>query len=132
MTNERQKWLSAQRKAHKTGKNAVTFTKVRLDKLGWRYVEFKSKKGYPRDGIIDLVAVKLDRTDHDKLKVTLFQVKGGSAQITEKHKAKLKEALMEKPLLWLKSRNKAEKEVIVAPPIGLGPMTDWLTASRST
>ncbi len=25
-----------------------------------------------------------------------------------------------------------EKTNVVAPPIGLGPMTDWLTASRST
>jgi hypothetical protein len=111
LTNERQKWLSAQRKAHKTGKNAVTFTKVRLDKLGWRYVEFKSKKGYPRDGIIDLVAVKLDRTDHDKLKVILFQVKGGSARMTEKHKARLKEAVnkVEVAYNWAE---KPEKSVI--------------------
>jgi hypothetical protein len=42
------------------------------------------------------------------------------------------EIALEKPLLWLKSRNKPKMEVIVAPPIGLEPMTDWLTASRST
>jgi len=111
LTNDHQKWLSAQRKAHKTGKNAVTFTKVRLDKLGWRYVEFKSKKGYPRDGIIDLVAVKLDRTDHDKLKVILFQVKGGSARMKEEHKARLKEAVkkVEVACNWAE---KPEKSVI--------------------
>lgn len=76
----------AQKKAHRTEKNALTFTKYRLNKLGWRYIDFQSKRGYPRTGIIDLVAVKLDKKDPDKLKIILFQVKGGTARIKEEHK----------------------------------------------
>ena len=87
------KWQRAQKKAHRTEKNALTFTKYRLNKLGWRYVDFQSKKGYPRTGIIDLVAVKLDRQDPDKLKLILFQVKGGSAKITGKEKMRLRNAV---------------------------------------
>jgi hypothetical protein len=90
---ETRKWREAARKAHETEKNALTFTKYRLNELGWRYVDFQSRKGYPRTGIIDLVAVKLDRKAPDKLKVILFQVKGGSARINKKQKARLKEAI---------------------------------------
>jgi hypothetical protein len=39
-----------------------------------------------------LVAFKLDRTDSDKLKIMLFQVKGGSARITEEEITRLKKA----------------------------------------
>lgn len=87
------KWRYAQKKARRTEKNALTFTKYRLNKLGWRYIDFQSKKGYPRTGIIDLVAVKLDKRDPDKLKVILFQVKGGSARVGDKEKTRLKDAI---------------------------------------
>lgn len=60
-----------------------------MNKLGWRYIDFQSKRGYPRTGIIDLVAVKLDRRDPDRLKVVLFQIKGGSARIEQREKARL-------------------------------------------
>ena len=71
----------------------MTFTKYRLNELGWRYIDFQSKKGYARDGIIDLVALKIDKKDHDKLKIILFQVKGGPAnKVTEKEKMRLLEA----------------------------------------
>jgi hypothetical protein len=93
LSSEQRKWEHAQKKAQKTGKNALTFAKVHLSDLGWKHVEFKSKKGYPRTGIIDLVAVKLDRKDPDKLKVVLFQVKGGSARMKEEEKARLKKAV---------------------------------------
>lgn len=89
------KWQLAQKKAHRTEKNALTFTKYRLNKLGWRYVDFQSRKGYPRTGIIDLVAVKLDKQDPDKLRIVLFQVKGGSARIKSKEKARLRRAVSE-------------------------------------
>ena len=82
-----------QRKAHRTEKEALKFTKVRLNKLGWRCIDFQSRKGYARPGIIDLVAMSLDKKDQDKLKVILFQVKGGSARISEKEKKKLEEAV---------------------------------------
>jgi len=90
---ERAKWRKAQLKAHKTDKNAMTFTKVRLNKLGWKYVEFKSKKGFPRDGIVDLVAFKIDKKDHDKLRMILFQIKGGAGKVKEEEKKRLEEAV---------------------------------------
>jgi len=93
MSKELRKWRKAQRKAHRTEQNALTFSKVRLNKLGWRYIDFQSRKGYPRTGIIDLVAVRLDKRDQDKLKVILFQVKGGSAKISEDQKKRLEEAI---------------------------------------
>jgi len=109
---EQQKWREAARKAHKTGKNALTFTKVRLNELGWKYEEFKSKKGYPRTGVIDLVAFRLDKKDQDKLKVILFQVKGGSQnRIKEKEKMRLAEAV-KKVEIAINWAEKPEKSVI--------------------
>ncbi len=93
ISEEERKWKQAAKKSHRTGKNAVTFTKVRLNKLGWRYVEFKSRKGYPQKGVIDLVATKLDRKKADKLHLILFQVKGGSARIKNSEKVRLKAAV---------------------------------------
>lgn len=90
---ESDKWVNAQKLAHKTEKNALTFTKYNFNKHGWKYVDFQSKKGFPRTGIIDLVAFKLDHTDSDKLKIMLFQVKGGSARITEEEITRLKKAV---------------------------------------
>jgi len=87
------KWQQAQKKAHKTEKNALTFTKYRLNKNGWKYIDFQSRRGYPRTGIIDLICVKLDRKDCDKLKIMLFQVKGGSARIGKKEKTRLENAV---------------------------------------
>jgi hypothetical protein len=87
------KWQEAQKKAHKTDKNARTFTKYQLNKRGWKYIDFESKKGFPRDGIIDMIAVKLDKQDHDKLKLILFQVKGGSAKIDKEQIVRLKNAV---------------------------------------
>lgn len=76
-------------KVHRSEKNAVLFTKYNLRKLGWRSLDFQSKKGRARTGIVDLIAVKLDRKDADILKMILFQVKGGSARITEDEKKRL-------------------------------------------
>jgi len=90
---EQQKWIKAKGIADRTGKNAMTFTKYRLNEKNWRYVDFQSKKGFPRTGIIDLIAVKLDRKDPDKLKIMLLQVKGGSARIKEEEKIRLRNAV---------------------------------------
>jgi len=57
------KWRNAQKKSVIVAKNAMTFTKVRLNELGWKYAEFQSKKKNPQTGIVDLVAVKCDRKD---------------------------------------------------------------------
>jgi hypothetical protein len=108
---EQQKWRKAQEIADKTGKNAVTFTKVQLDKHGWKHVEFKSKRGYPRTGIIDLVAFRLDKKDPDKLKMILFQVKGGlQNRVKEEHITRLKEAV-KKVEIAINWAEKPEKSV---------------------
>jgi len=102
---ELRKWQRAQKEAHRTEKNSLTFTKYRLNKLGWRYIDFQSKKGYPRTGIIDLVAIKLDKQDPDKLKVILFQVKGGSARTKDEERIRLRNAVKKVEV----SHNWAEK-----------------------
>ena len=83
---------NAAKNAHKTELNALLFTKYKLGQLGWKYHDFQSKKRYARDGIIDMIAFKLDRKDHDKLKIILFQVKGGSARIDERQIIRLQRA----------------------------------------
>ena len=91
---ELKKWQTAQKKAHRTEKNAMTFTKYRLRRLGWRWLDFQSRRGFARTGIIDLVAVKLDRNDPDKLKVVLYQVKGGPGnRVKRNEKARLRQAI---------------------------------------
>jgi hypothetical protein len=86
------KMKNAEKKAHKTEKNALLFTKYKLGQFGWRYLDFQSKKGYPRTGIIDMIAVKLDKKDPDKLKIILFQVKGGAAKMTQNQVDRLQKA----------------------------------------
>jgi hypothetical protein len=41
-------WDKAAEKAYKTGKTATTFTKKKLNELGWRCVDFRSSRGYER------------------------------------------------------------------------------------
>jgi hypothetical protein len=86
------KMKKASEKAHKTDKNALLFTKYKLGQYGWKFHDFQSKKGYPRDGITDLIAFKFDKKDHDKLKIILFQVKGGSSRLDDKEIVRLGEA----------------------------------------
>lgn len=110
------KWRQAQLRAHRTEKNALTFTKYQLDRKGWKYIDFQSKRGYPRTGIIDLVALKLDGKDSDKLKIMLFQVKGGSAKITVKEQRRLKNAVKKVKVTYNWSE-KPEKSVKFERPI---------------
>lgn len=84
---------SAAKKAHEREKNALLFTKYKLSQLGWRCANFQSKKGYARTGIIDMVAIKLDRSDADKLKIMLLQVKGGSSKVKDDEKIRLEKAI---------------------------------------
>jgi hypothetical protein len=108
---EQQKWRKAQIKADKTGKIAVRSTKRQLKRLGWKYVEFKSKLGNPRTGIIDLVAFRLDKKDPDKLKMILFQVKGGlQNRVKKEHITRLKEAV-KKVEIAINWAEKPEKSV---------------------
>jgi hypothetical protein len=86
MTN----WRRAQRKAAKTGKWAVTMTKVRirkvLSKTRWQLVTFLGPAGSESAGIIDLIAIRKDHSRSprgmkrgDALQIVLIQVKGGRA-----------------------------------------------------
>ena len=83
----------AAKKAHEREKNALLFTKYRLGQLGWRCANFQSKRGYARTGIVDMVAIKLDRKDADKLKIMLLQVKGGSSKVKDEEKMRLEKAI---------------------------------------
>ena len=72
----------------------MTFTKVRLNKLGWKYAEFCSRKKNPIQGIVDLIAVKLDKHDKSTVNVILFQVKGGLYnRVSDVEKVKLEKAV---------------------------------------
>jgi hypothetical protein len=81
---------SAQEKAAKTARWAVTMTKVRirrvLSKTRWQLITFCGKSGSESRGIVDLLAVRKDHGKPrftmkrgDALQVILIQVKGGSA-----------------------------------------------------
>jgi len=92
----------AAEKAHEREKNALLFTKYRLGQLGWTCANFQSKRGYARTGIIDMVAIKLDKKDADKLKIMLLQVKGGSSKVKDEEKIRLEKAIrkIEVALNW--------------------------------
>jgi deoxyxylulose-5-phosphate synthase len=99
------KWREASRKAHRTGKNAKTFTKYFLAKGGYRYMDLDSKKGYEYKGVVDLIAVKRDTKDPDLLTIVLFRVKGGWARITPNEVKRLRKAVRRITVQW----NVAEK-----------------------
>ena len=99
------KWREASRKAHRTGRNAKTFTKYFLSKGGYRHMDLDSKKGYEYKGIVDLVAVKRDTKDPDLLTIVLFQVKGGGARTTRREERRLRKAVRCISVFW----NVAEK-----------------------
>ena len=86
------KWRGAQQKALLTAKNAKTFARYKLSQEGYRCISFDSSKGYEYKGVVDLVAVKRDTRNADRLKVLLVQVKGGSARITDHELRRLKDA----------------------------------------
>ena len=84
---------AAQKKALATRKKVMTLTKARLDKLGWKSVELKSKTGAPAKGIVDLMAIRLDGRDKDLVKVILFKVKvGKNNRVDDADKKRLEEA----------------------------------------
>jgi hypothetical protein len=83
-------WKAAQQKAAKTGRWAITMTKLLITKLKakttWKLITFGGKKGGESVGIVDLIAI---RKDHHKgidglkrgdiFEIMLIQVKGGGA-----------------------------------------------------
>lgn len=76
------KWRRASTLAHERARNAKTFTKCVLSTKGYRCISLDSRKGYEYKGIVDLIAVKRDKKDPDRLQLVLVQVKGGRARIT--------------------------------------------------
>ena len=99
------KWRHAAKLAHKSGQNAKTFTKYCLAKEGYKCLDLDSRKGYEYKGIVDLLAVKRHKSDPDILHIILFQVKGGSARVTDKEIERLSKATRSLKVHW----NIAEK-----------------------
>src|SRR5205807_7189874 len=90
---------TAQRKAAKTARWAVTMTKVRirrvLSRTRWQLVTFSGKSGGESVGVVDLVALRKDhgkpiaRTKRgDNFQIILIQVKGGGAAMPTAEDAK--------------------------------------------
>jgi hypothetical protein len=83
-------WKSAQRKAARTARWAVTMTKVRIRRVlartRWQLVTFTGKAGGESVGIVDLLAIRKNHgkparglSRGDTFQVILIQVKGGGA-----------------------------------------------------
>jgi hypothetical protein len=98
-------------KAHERELDALKFTKYKLGKYGWRCADFQSKRRYPRTGIVDMVAIKIDKKDKDRLKIMLLQVKGGSPRVKEKDRIRLGEAI-KKVEVAFNCAEKPEKTVL--------------------
>lgn len=109
MANKTIDWKAAQIKAHKTSKNAKTFTKVKLNKKGYRYIDFDTRKGYEYKGIVDLIAVKRDNKNPDNLEIILFQIKGGSAKIKPDEIRRLKKSVKNVKISWNTAKKPNQK-----------------------
>ena len=94
------KWRRASQLAHRSGQNAKTFTKYSLAKKGYKVLSLDSRKGFEYKGIVDLIAVKRHKSDPDVLHVILFQMKGGSARVTEKGLQRLSKAARRLQVDW--------------------------------
>ena len=86
------KWRRASDLAHRSGQNAKTFTKYFLAQKGYKSLSLDSRKGFEYKGIVDLIAVKRHKSNPDVLHIVLFQVKGGSARVTEREVQRLSKA----------------------------------------
>lgn len=79
--------------AHEHSRKALTFTRVLLDKKGYKWkTDLLSPKGYEYKGIVDLVAVKRNNRKPDQLEIMLVQVKGGKGRITSDEIKRLRNA----------------------------------------
>lgn len=99
------KWRKAQAKAQKTARNAKTFTKLALTKIGWKCLSLDARSGYEYVGVVDMIAVKRDKKNPDQLHIMLLQIKGGSARVTMEEIRRLDKATHEINVEW----NVAEK-----------------------
>jgi hypothetical protein len=104
------KWRRASRLAHMQAKNAKTFTKYLLAQHGYRVLSLDSRRGFEYIGVVDLVAVKRDKEDPDKLHVVLIQVKGGTAKVTLEEIRRLRKAIDKVEVSW-NVAEKPEKQV---------------------
>ncbi|MGA2904161.1 MAG: hypothetical protein ABSD98_10040 [Candidatus Korobacteraceae bacterium] len=86
------------RAAEAASKEALRFY---CEEHGWKLAVFESAKGNPRTGIIDAVALRLDRKNPDLLDVRLIQLKGGKAGITAAEINRLKKAVSVAKIDWL-------------------------------
>ena len=68
---------------------------------GWRVAFFEGATGAPRTGVIDAIAFRLGRKNCDLLDVRLIQLKGGSADVTGREIARLKQAAAGATVKWL-------------------------------
>ncbi len=59
-----------------------------------------SRRGFEYIGVVDLVAVKRDKKDPDKLHVVLIQVKGGTANVTLDEIRRLRKAMDKVEVSW--------------------------------
>ena len=103
------KWHEAQRKSLATARNAKTFAKDKLSQKGYRCISLDTRKGYEYKGVVDLVAIKRDTRNPDRLKIVLVQVKGGGAKVTDDELRRLEEATKRIEADW----NVAEKSAKV-------------------
>jgi len=103
---KKRKGRAAGKKAHATYVNSRIFTKVKLRKEGYRSITFESKKGYEYKGVVDLVAIKRDNKRPDRLEIIFFQMKGGSARVTDDELSRLEKAVKNVKISW----NVAEKK----------------------
>ncbi len=83
-------WTAAQKSAVRTGKWAVTMTKVRIalhkSKTKWQLVTFNGPEGGESVGIVDMMAVRKNHARceppgkrGDLFEIVLIQIKGGGA-----------------------------------------------------
>lgn len=80
-------------KAFKVEREAKTFAKKTLNEEGgFRSISFESKTGHEGMGIVDMVAVRRQRQNKDRLDVLLVQVKGGTSRLGENDLERLRGA----------------------------------------
>jgi len=73
-------WQRAAQRALYTHKVSIRRVKAKLTRMGWQCCTFQTRRKHPLTGIVDLVAIRRNTKNPDRLQVVLFQVKGGSAK----------------------------------------------------
>ncbi len=92
---------SAWAKAHAAEAASKVALETYCKENGWKIAFFASATGAPRTGIIDAVAFRLGRKNSDFLDIRLVQLKGGSAGVTAREIARLKNAALNARVSWL-------------------------------